>query len=92
MPGLICVAFVFFFCFYSWRWWGKRFINYLCTPPESKENIRISLERKIEALKKASLDLKESDDEVKVSRMLEKIQTQLAEKEKELTELNKTLR
>ncbi len=89
MQIIMLAIIMFFFIYFSWKWWGKSLANYFVNDPE--EDYRKTLQTKIDFLKKSSQKLKESDDEVKVAKMLEVIQKQLKVKEKELEKLNKKL-
>lgn len=86
---LITFAVLFVFCRWAWKVWGKNYSEGIAKDfGEEDIKQRDSLMRKIEALKKEAEDLKDSDDEVKVSKMLLELQLQREEKEKELAELN----
>jgi len=90
MHYVILSIIMFFIIFFSWKWWGKSLTSYLAE--ELRKEYKPSLELKIEYLKQQATELKNSDDEVKVSKMLEVIQKQLKEKESELKKLNKKLK
>ncbi len=81
------ITFVVLFLFVRWAWqiWGKDYSKKLSGDDFEQ---RDSLLRKIEALKKHAKELKEDDDELKVSKMLEVILKQQKEKEEELKILN----
>ena len=81
-------------CTWIWKVWGKGYSKKLTNIAEGKEDEekRESLERKIQMLKDYSKELKESDDELKVSKMIQILQDQLEEKEVELKEVNKKLK
>ena len=81
------ITFIVLFVFVRWAWkvWGKDYSKEL-SGDDFKQ--RDSLLRRIEALKKHAEELKEDDDELKVSKMLEVILKQQKEKEAELEELN----
>ena len=85
IQALITFVVLFFFVRWAWKIWGKDFSKKLSGDDFEQ---RDSLLRKIEALKKHAKELKDDDDEIKVSKMLEVILKQQKEKEAELKELN----
>jgi len=87
------ITFVVLFLFVRWAWkvWGKDYSRGLAGEKKIDEDIRDSLKRKIEALDREAKDLKDADDELRVTEQLEVIQTQRDEREAELKELNKKI-
>jgi len=85
IQALITFIVLFFFVRWAWKVWGKNFSKKLSGDDFEQ---RDSLLRKIEALKKHAKELKDDDDEIKITKMLEVILNQQKEAEKELKELN----
>jgi len=87
------ITFVVLFLFVRWAWkiWGKGYSSKLVGEEVFDEEKRDSLKRKIEALDREAKELKDSDDELKASKMLLELQKQRDEKEEELKELNKKI-
>ena len=91
IQALITFVVLFFFVRWAWKVWGKGFSTRLVGEEVINEEKRDSLKRKIEALDKEAKELKDSDDELKTSKMLLELQKQRDEKEEELKELNKKI-
>ena len=85
IQALITFIVLFFFVRWAWKVWGKNFSKKLSGDDFEQ---RDSLLRKIEALKKHAKELKDDDDEIKITKMLEVILNQQKEAEEELKELN----
>ena len=87
------ITFVVLFLFVRWAWkvWGKDYSSNLAGEKVFDMEKRDSLKRKIEALDREAKELKDSDDELKTSKMLLELQKQRDKKEEELKELNKKI-
>jgi len=91
IQALITFIVLFFFVRWAWEVWGKGYSSKLVGEKVFDEEKRDSLKRKIEVLDIEAKELKDSDDELKVSKILLELQKQRDEKEKELEELNKKI-
>jgi TolA-binding protein len=94
----LLITFVVLFLFVRWAWkvWGKKFSEELgeeLTEEVSQENKdrRDSLKAKIDDLKQEADDLKDATEELQTTQMIDELQKQRFEKEKELRTLEKTI-
>lgn len=91
IQALITFVVLFLFVRWAWKFWGKKYSRDLVGEKKIDEELRESLKRKIEALDREAKELKDADDELRITEQLEVIQTQRDEREAELKELNKKI-
>lgn len=94
----VLITFVVLFLFVRWAWniWGKKFSETLGDEiveeiSQEDKNRRDSLKVKINDLKQEADDLKNATEELQTTQMIDELQKQRFEKEKELEELEKTM-
>jgi hypothetical protein len=92
IQALITFAILFVFIRWLWKVWGKPYSTNLGKELTQEDfDRRDSLKIKIEALKKEAQELRDSDDELKTSKMIEELQTQRLEKEAELKDIEERI-
>lgn len=91
MPYFVVFIVIFLCVWFAWKWWGKKLTNYFYNEP-SIEKRKDTLENKIETLKSDTKDLKDTDEELEVSVKLEKVKTELGEKQEKIDEIDGKLK